>query len=402
MADNTTLNTGTGGDVIATDDISGVKYQRVKIVLGADGINAGDVSSSNAMPISDNGGSITVDGSVTVSGTVTANAGTGTLNVSVQNASIPVTGTFWQATQPVSGTITANAGTGTMNVSVQNASIPVTDNAGSLTVDNSGTFAVQAAQSGTWTLGANSGVDIGDVTINNADISPIPSKIGDGTNYLIVDTVHNDAESTTENHLDVASKIMIYNGSTWDRTRGDITNGIDVDVTRVSGNVSVIGTASTPVPVQITNTSRTELRFYAVAAAAGTTGTETAITLTRSSGTSATTTATSFIITNGKRFKINQLIFATRGNATATIQSTIFNFRINTAGAVTTTSTPIILSARSATPATASAWDRNTITLPGDGIELIGDGTLQFGITAAATYTTNAPTWDVVLIGYEY
>lgn len=31
--------------------------------------------------------------------------------------STPVTGTFWQATQPVSGTVTANAGTGTMNVS---------------------------------------------------------------------------------------------------------------------------------------------------------------------------------------------------------------------------------------------------------------------------------------------
>ena len=31
MADNTTLNTGTGGDVIATDDCSGVKFQRMKL-----------------------------------------------------------------------------------------------------------------------------------------------------------------------------------------------------------------------------------------------------------------------------------------------------------------------------------------------------------------------------------
>jgi hypothetical protein len=52
MADNTTLNTGTGGDVIASDDITGVKYQRVKITLGADGVNDGDVSSSNALPVS--------------------------------------------------------------------------------------------------------------------------------------------------------------------------------------------------------------------------------------------------------------------------------------------------------------------------------------------------------------
>jgi hypothetical protein len=50
-----------------------------------------------------------------VSGTVTANVGTtGGLalgHVTVDNASIAVTGTFFQATQPVSGTVTANVGT---------------------------------------------------------------------------------------------------------------------------------------------------------------------------------------------------------------------------------------------------------------------------------------------------
>lgn len=37
MADNTVLNAGAGGDTAATDDIGGVKYQRVKPNLGADG-----------------------------------------------------------------------------------------------------------------------------------------------------------------------------------------------------------------------------------------------------------------------------------------------------------------------------------------------------------------------------
>lgn len=55
MADNTTLNPGTLGDVIATDDISGVKFQRVKLVHGADGVNAGDVSSTNGLPSLVNG-----------------------------------------------------------------------------------------------------------------------------------------------------------------------------------------------------------------------------------------------------------------------------------------------------------------------------------------------------------
>lgn len=51
MADNTTLNTMTGGDVIATDDIAGVKYQRVKLNFGADGASS-DVSTTNPLPIS--------------------------------------------------------------------------------------------------------------------------------------------------------------------------------------------------------------------------------------------------------------------------------------------------------------------------------------------------------------
>jgi hypothetical protein len=50
MADNTQLNTGAGGDVVATDDIGGVKYQRVKLVLGADGANDGDTHSGNPLP----------------------------------------------------------------------------------------------------------------------------------------------------------------------------------------------------------------------------------------------------------------------------------------------------------------------------------------------------------------
>lgn len=53
MADNTTLNTGTGGDVIASDDISSVKYQRVKMIHGADGTNDGDVSRSNPLPVTE-------------------------------------------------------------------------------------------------------------------------------------------------------------------------------------------------------------------------------------------------------------------------------------------------------------------------------------------------------------
>jgi len=50
VADNTTLNPGVGGDVIATDDIGGVKYQRIKVGFGEEGTYL-DVSDTDPMPV---------------------------------------------------------------------------------------------------------------------------------------------------------------------------------------------------------------------------------------------------------------------------------------------------------------------------------------------------------------
>lgn len=51
MADNTELNPGVGGDVIASDDIGGVKYQRVKLGWGGDGVY-NEVDASLPYPVS--------------------------------------------------------------------------------------------------------------------------------------------------------------------------------------------------------------------------------------------------------------------------------------------------------------------------------------------------------------
>ncbi len=51
MPDNTTLNAGSGGDTISTDDLgAGVKVQRVKVQFGADG-SATDASPANPLPV---------------------------------------------------------------------------------------------------------------------------------------------------------------------------------------------------------------------------------------------------------------------------------------------------------------------------------------------------------------
>lgn len=50
MADNTTINRGTDGDTIATDDIDGIKHQLVKMEFGKDG-EATEVTALTPLPI---------------------------------------------------------------------------------------------------------------------------------------------------------------------------------------------------------------------------------------------------------------------------------------------------------------------------------------------------------------
>jgi hypothetical protein len=145
----------------------------------------------------------------------------------------------------------------------------------------------------------------------------------------------------------------------------------------------------------------TAVNFYATNAAAGATTIETAVTLTKSAGTAATSTAVSYVVTANKRFRITSITIGCRGHATGTVQLSTFSLRLNTAGAVITSTTPVIWQASIATIATNSVWDSRTYHFP-DGFEILGDGTLQIGVTANATYTTNAPTWFVNITGYEY
>ena len=49
MPDNVGYTPGSGATV-ASDDIGGVQFQRVKLIHGADGVNAGDVSVLNPYP----------------------------------------------------------------------------------------------------------------------------------------------------------------------------------------------------------------------------------------------------------------------------------------------------------------------------------------------------------------
>jgi hypothetical protein len=76
------------------------------------------------------------------------------------------------------------------------------------------------------------------------DVSNACLPVGDGTNIITIDTDPGDAEPNSGNAIHAESRTYVYNGTTWDRVRGDISNGMDVDVTRVGGNVTVVGAAA--------------------------------------------------------------------------------------------------------------------------------------------------------------
>lgn len=145
MADNVPITAGSG-TTIASDDIGGVQHQRVKAVWGPDGTaNDTDVASgkampvqlrgsdgtdrSNALPITDNAGSLTVDALVTAPVFVRLSDGSAAI------AALPITDNSSSLTVDNAGTFAVQA----------------SDGGGSLTVDNAGTFAVQAAVTGSLT-----------------------------------------------------------------------------------------------------------------------------------------------------------------------------------------------------------------------------------------------------------
>lgn len=54
MADNLAYTPGSGATV-ASDEVGGVHYQRVKVVTGSDGVVDGDVGASNPLPVMGSG-----------------------------------------------------------------------------------------------------------------------------------------------------------------------------------------------------------------------------------------------------------------------------------------------------------------------------------------------------------
>lgn len=151
------------------------------------------------VPVSDGGGSLTVDGTVAISGTVPVSAAALPLPTGASTAALQTSG---NSSLSSIDTKTLAAGQATMAASSpvviasNQSTIPVSDGGGSLTVDGtvaiSGTVPVSAASlplptgAATAALQTQPGVDIGDVTVNNA-AGAAAVNIQDGGNSITVD-----------------------------------------------------------------------------------------------------------------------------------------------------------------------------------------------------------------------
>ena len=129
MVDNVELNPGSGGVNLASDEISNVHHQRVKVQIGADGA-ASDVHSGNPLPIS---------------GTVTANAGS---NLNTSALALETGGNLASIASgqlPDGHNVTVDNGSGGSAVNIQ-------DGGNSITVDGA-----VSISSGTVTVGNGAG-----------------------------------------------------------------------------------------------------------------------------------------------------------------------------------------------------------------------------------------------------
>jgi hypothetical protein len=112
-----------GSLLTAIGDITGVVGQNTM----SNSLPVTIASNQSGIPVTDNGGSLTVDGSVTVSGTVTANTGLSQplTDAQLRASNVGVTVSNFPATQPVSGTVSANqSGTWDINNISGTVSLP--------------------------------------------------------------------------------------------------------------------------------------------------------------------------------------------------------------------------------------------------------------------------------------
>lgn len=243
MADNVTLNSGSGGAVAAADDIGSVFYQRVKLSVGADGTAVDAIPVSAALDTTATG--VQAVGLVaqfddTTPAAVTENQFAPVRLSTERSLHVEVR----DAAGNERGMVVDASGFPTVNV---NGTVTV----GSHAVTNAGTFAVQDAAAEAslsvlddWDNAASDGASVSGDTAHDAVDAGEPVKIGGYASAAAPTGVSGDADRVNAWFLRNGAQAAVITAA-GALIGGDATNGLDVDVTRVTGTVTVDGSGVT-------------------------------------------------------------------------------------------------------------------------------------------------------------
>lgn len=312
MADNISITPGAGANV-ATDDVSGVQFQRVKLDMGGDGVSlpvVGDPTNGLPVDVKRVGGSVTVINPVASNLKVDASGATvpvsaaSALPVSAaSNAPVAVRlsdGTNPLATLPVSGTILTAQGTASndagawpMKITDGSTEAGITAGALNVNVTNGGGGGTSEADGSTFTVGTTSITPVGGL-YNDGAADPTSGQAA---------VVRVTQKRGLHANLRTAAGVEI--GTSGSPVRTDPTGGttqpvsgtVQGDITKVNG--STIGPTN-PLPVTVSAQAQTR-----VAKAVALTASQTA--------------ATVWTPGSGKKFVVKTLILTVSVTGTLTI-----------------------------------------------------------------------------------
>lgn len=235
MADNVTANSGSGGATFAADDIGGTHYPRTKLIHGADGVNDGDVSTANPLPIR------------TYFGTTAVTVGAGAVGTGVQRMTLasddPAVALLGTIDTDTGALVTAlqimddwdESDRAKVNLIVGQAGIAAGAGAVGATVPRVTLASDDPAVALLTTIDADTGALAAADLMLGTDFSSV---FGTGT---LVTTTQADNLADTLDGVNTTTFNYVYDGSTWDRLRGDATNGMLVNLGS-NNDVTVTGT----------------------------------------------------------------------------------------------------------------------------------------------------------------
>lgn len=215
MADNTVLNLGAGGDVIASDDIAGVKYQIVKIAHGLADVAPVHASATNPMP------------SVALGNGLVSTSNSSAVNLA---AAAVFTGIGEDVSEYASIVVSlfSSHASATDGLSIQQS----TNNTD---WDHTDVFNIPAASGKSFSVPVQ-GRFFRVVYTNGATLTTAfrlqtlfhkQSKKGSAVRPQ-------DGRSNDNDLEEVSGNLMLFNGTSWDRARGTTLTGQLVEVSRIN------------------------------------------------------------------------------------------------------------------------------------------------------------------------